>query len=388
MNTASDNITSVTMDQFGLFPTFNPVSPTTRQTTRALQEIQSQRPNLLIVDGDDDIDITPLPMHPIDITDRMRWTANFDDSMVTPNPSPDEMVIQARGRRQIPLTFSPDINHTPLRQQIQRAKLSALAQSPTRTQPSRLMLPSSKTRCSPRKRLTLNDSPPSSNAFSTLSSLYSPSPDKLKRSPLAKKMRLDHTGNSSLKPEVAIKGLSHAQLTDLIGSLMSFHPELRTEVASLLPTPDLSHYEESLNYLKKNIYKALPSSRLETKTDSLAYNRVSVHLLAFKKAVCEGMKTLIESQQWLSAIDYTVMAWGYVKATPVWSNPPHNNVRKTCFKTLATSCMRALKEGNFKADQWLNIKGKLEKLKSESDEILVCVKYIDFIMSNGNNNNV
>ena len=102
------------MDQFGLFPTFNPVSPTTRQTTRALQEIQSQRPNLLIVDGDDDIDITPLPMHPIDITDRMRWTANFDDSMVTPNPSPDEMVIQARGRRQIPLTFSPDINHTPL----------------------------------------------------------------------------------------------------------------------------------------------------------------------------------------------------------------------------------------------------------------------------------
>ena len=48
--------------------------------------------------------------------------------------------------------------------------------------------------------------------------------------------------------------------------------------------------------------------------------------------------------------------------------------------------MRALKEGNFKADQWLNIKGKLEKLKSENDEILVCIKYIDFIMNNGNNN--
>jgi len=374
------------MDHQRPFPTFNPLSPTTRQTTRALQEIQSQRPNLLIVDGEDDIDITPIPMQPIDITDRMRWSVNFEDSMVTPNPSPDEMVIQARGRRQIPLTFSPDINHTPLRQQIQRAKLSALAQSPTRTQTSRLMLPASQTRCSPRKRLTLSDSPPSSGSIAHISNLYSPSPDKLKRSPLAKKLRMDPSGSAAVKPEVAIKGLSHSQLTDLIGSLLIFRPELRDEVASLLPTPDLTHHEETLNYLKRNIYKALPSSRLETKTDSLAYNRVSVHLLAFKKCVSEGMKTMLESQQWLSAIDYTVMAWGYVKATPVWANPPHNNVRKTCFKTLATGCMRALKEGNLKADQCLNIKRKLEKLKSESDEILICIKYIDFIMNNGNNN--
>jgi len=374
------------MDDHSLFPTFNPLSPTTRQTTRALQEIQSQRPNLLIVDGEDDIDITPIPMQPIDITDRMRWTVNFDDSMTTPNPSPDEMVIQARGRRQIPLTFSPDVNHTPLRQQIQRAKLSALAQSPTRTQTSRLMLPASQTRCSPRKRLTLNDSPPSSGSMGTISSFYSPSPDKIKRSPLAKKLRLDLDDKAAVKPEVAVRGLSHTQLTDVIGSLLIYHPELREEVASILPTPDLTHHEENLNYLKRNIFKALPSSRLETKTDSLAYNRVSVHLLAFKKSISEGMKTMIESQQWLSAIDYTVMAWGYVKATPVWANSPHNNVRKTCFKTLATGCMRALKEGNFKAEQCLNIKGKLEKLKSESDEVLVCIKYIDFVLNNGNNN--
>ena len=317
------------MDQFGLFPTFNPVSPTTRQTTRALQEIQSQRPNLLIVDGEDYINITPIPMHPIDITDRMRWTANFDDSMVAPNPSPDEMVIQARGRRQIPLTFSPDTHHTPLRQQIQRANVSALSHSPTRMQTSRLMLPSSKTRCSPRKRLTLNDSPPSSGSMSDISNLYSPSPDKLKQSPLAKKMRMDQSRSYSVKPEIAIQGLSHSQLTDLVGNLLIFHPELRNEVSTLLPTPDLTHQEENLNYLKRNIFKALPSSRLEIKTDSLAYNRVSVHLVAFKKNVCEGMKTMLESQQWLAAIDYTVMAWGYVKATPVWANPPHNNVRKT-----------------------------------------------------------
>ena len=37
--------------------------------------------------------------------------------------------------------------------------------------------------------------------------------------------------------------------------LMLNHPELRSEVVSLLPTPDLSDMEERLNFLKKNIYK-------------------------------------------------------------------------------------------------------------------------------------
>ena len=55
--------------------------------------------------------------------------------------------------------------------------------------------------------------------------------------------------------------------------LLLNHPELRAEVSRLIPTPDLSQLEEKLNFLKKNIYKALPNTRLESKTDSLAYNR-------------------------------------------------------------------------------------------------------------------
>jgi len=30
--------------------------------------------------------------------------------MMTPSPSPDELIIQQRGRRKIPVTFSPDID--------------------------------------------------------------------------------------------------------------------------------------------------------------------------------------------------------------------------------------------------------------------------------------
>jgi len=372
------------MEHQQLFRQFNPLSPTTRQTTRALQEIQSQQlTGILVLD---DVPITNNQdnntLNALELADRMRWNVNFDPNLTTPNPSPDEMVIQARGRRQIPLTFSPDINHTPLRQQMQRAKLNNLSstRSPTRGPASRLLLPS-QTRTSPRKRLTLSDTPPSF----TISQVYTPSPDKLKISPLSKKPKLDKQGITAVDPETSIKGLSQAQLVQIFSNMMIKHPELREEVRDMIPTPDLSELEENLSYLKKNIYKAMPSARLEPKTDSMAYNRVSGHLLAFKKAVGEGPKRLLEAQQWVSVVDYTVMAWAYVKATPTWDNHAHNNVRRACFKSLAGNCMTALKKGEFNAEQCKEIREKLGKLSdSTSDEISACLKHLELVINNGN----
>ena len=95
-----------------LFPMFS-LSPTTRQTTRALQEIQAQRPGLLVME-EEGLSVTHLPIQPTDITDRVSWTVNLSDALDTPSPSPDEMAIQARGRRRVPLTFSPDLATSPL----------------------------------------------------------------------------------------------------------------------------------------------------------------------------------------------------------------------------------------------------------------------------------
>jgi len=399
------------MEDQALFRLFNPLSPTTRRTTRVLQEMQAQRgmngifaidemrisnsptnttltqtmnqilrptnttatptttsqvlrTNALFQNADN----TPPQHNSPQIPERRRLSGNFDDSFGQ-NGSPDEMVIQARGRRQVPLTFSPDINHTPLRQQMQRAKIAAMSQSSG----SRLLLPNSSVRTSPRKRLTLSDTPPPNTC---LAQVYTPSLDKLKMSPLTKRVRIDPL-LQGVNPETAIKGLSHAQLISLMGSILQRHPELVDEVHTMLPAPDLSPMEEKLNYLKRNIYKALPSTRLESKTDSMAYNRVSIHLTTFKKAVVDSVKSLLDGQQWLAIIDYTVMAWAYVQATPVWENPSHNNIRKTCFKSLAASCMTALKKGNFKTNQFEEIKKKLSKLKADSDEILICLKYLD-----------
>merc|ERR1719507_659947 len=346
---------SITMEeQPGLFRTFNPLSPTTRQTTRALQEIQAQR--LSGIFAIDDMRISPTnqgdamltppaagdhlrpvannvlrPANPqthnnvnhmniLNIFNNLNNSPDLDNMLTNLTPmmperrrlsgnfdlsdqheqSPDEAVIQARGRRSIPLTYSPDINHTPLRQQMQRAKLAALSQTGNN---SRLLLPGSRegVRTSPRKRLTLNDTPPPSSIPSpNIGHLFHPSPEKAsgKTSPLTKKLKLDPTA-SGTSPEVAMKGLNQVQLTSLLSSLLDRHPELREEVRQLMPNPDLSPLEERLNYLKRNIYKALPSTRLESKTDSMAFNRVSTHLATFKRAVVEQLKPLLEGEQWV-----------------------------------------------------------------------------------------
>merc|ERR1711902_370036 len=114
---------------------------------------------------------------------------------------------------------------------------------------SRLMLPV--TRSSPRKRLRLQDSPPERQTpLPIISSLYSPSPDKQRRSPVAKRLRLSPTSQQpascNVRPEIAIKALSHGQLTNLVTSLLALHPDLTSEVSKLIPIPDLSHHEDSL----------------------------------------------------------------------------------------------------------------------------------------------
>jgi len=410
-------------EEQGLFriqPTFNPLSPTTRQMTRTLQEIQAQR--LSGIFAIDEMRITPTNMLTPPAAADPRPQPNFNNVLRPTNPqtnqtnnmnlfnmlnnlnspdnlltnlaperrrlsgnfdpsdhhdqSPDEAAIQARGRRSIPLTYSPDINHTPLRQQMQRAKLAALSQGN-----GRLLLPCGREgiRTSPRKRLTLNDTPPPSASLPSpsLGQLFQPSPKELgKISPLTKKLKLDPsvTGNS---PEIAMKGLNQQQLTDLLSSLLCRHPELREEVGQLIPAPDLEPLEERLNYLKRNIYKTLPSTRLESKTDSLAFNRVSTHLATFKKCVLEQLKPLLEAEQWAAVVDYSVLAWGYVKATPVWENPSHNNTRKSCFRSLAAASMTALRRANFSPEQLPSIKTKLAKLQADSEEIVVCLKYIE-----------
>ena len=104
-------------------------------------------------------------------------------------PRLDELVINARGRRALPLTFSPDVHFTPPRGQADPRSISKLARLNGGS--ARLLLP---TRTSPRKRLTLTDSPPSSMAEAAPFITATPSPEQrfLKKVQVGRSQKMSH----------------------------------------------------------------------------------------------------------------------------------------------------------------------------------------------------
>ena len=79
----------------------------------------------------------------------MNWTTtiNLPTSYLSPTPSPDEMIIRGRGRRSLPLEWSPiPVMESPQKRQ---------DKTPVKRLPGKSLIV---LRSSPRKRLQLNDS--------------------------------------------------------------------------------------------------------------------------------------------------------------------------------------------------------------------------------------
>lgn len=131
----------------------------------------------------------------------------------------------------------------------------------------------------------------------------------------------------------------------IVGGLVKDQPELESKIRKELPMPDIRQMEEQLSNANKNIYKSLPTSRLAKKTDSISYARAVTHLNTFKKTIIDHTNTLNISKNWDALLDYTQMAWTYVKSTPVWDNHSHNTCRRNCFKILSNHLYVSLKHG-------------------------------------------
>jgi hypothetical protein len=263
----------------------------------------------------------------ISVLQNMTIDSSFDNipAYLSPSVSPDEMIIRQRGRRSASIFWSPEKI---------RSSLTPLKSPMT-------------LRSSPRKRLLLTDiTPITPDQFTPRKSSANPTKQTF---PGGKRLKFDEKPiaqtNTSVPLSVALKGMSHDQLIAIIGGLVKEQPELEQKIRSELPTPDISHMEEQLNNAKKNIYKCLPNSRLANKTDSISYSRAATHLNTFKKTIVDQTCRLHDSKNWDALLDYTKMAWTYVKATPLWDNHSHNTCRRNCFKILSQNLYVCLKYG-------------------------------------------
>jgi len=150
-----------------------------------------------------------------------------------------------------------------------------------------------------------------------------------------------------VSPLKLAKGLSKHQLVALLGSLTASDPSLSSSLNKLLPKPDLTGLINKLTYLRHNIYKTMPVTRLSVDADSLAHNRVYIHLEAFTKSLLDDLLMLVDAGQWVSVLEYVILSWNIVEGTPVWTNPIHNASKNNCFKHLAIAVIKTLKQQNF-----------------------------------------
>ncbi|XP_069698498.1 uncharacterized protein [Periplaneta americana] len=283
-----------------------PQEPQNRRTTRsALSEIPTRLGMLSVSDNTRLTPVTALVpnSNPVGL-----WniSVNLPSSYVSPSPSPDEMIIQQRGRRRVPATWSPDIDQD--KQNGPTRDRTPVKASPLK---STIVL-----RSTPRKRLLLNDP----------KELF-PTPEKTRKmSPNSKKSRVEKPSSHSVGPlQATLKGLSQDQLIDVIQGLVGKHPDLED------------------------------------------------------KCVLEQGRQLVESQHWESVLEYVFLAWSYVRATPLWDNPPHNTARRQCFKSLAAQCMTALKKGMWTNEQCESFQEKLESCLEDNEDIQACLKHLDIL---------
>lgn len=287
-------------------------------------------------------------------------------------------MIRQRGRRRISINWSPE-----------KAPTASNPRTPTKSTTTMTL------RSSPRKRLH-------HLADGTISSLSAPSgssgnpsfgsPRKTTRlqsslstsyyTPQTKRSRIIESPlaqrNVTTPLTRVLKGLSHAQLINVIQEMVNNEPQLDSKIRKHLPMPDIKPMEEQLVQLKKNIFKSLPMSRLVKNTDSVAHSRASTHLATFKKTIIDQSRQLNESENWDALLDYCLMAWPYVRATPIWENTSHNATRRSCFKILSWHCLCALKSAKHElGEQRLNeLYSHIESMQSDCDDIGSCATHL------------
>lgn len=296
------------------------------------------------------------------------------------------VVIRQRGRRRISINWSPEKTPT-----------TSNPRTPTKSTTTMTL------RSSPRKRLHLADgtiasisSASSSTSTSTSgSNIHSiASPRKTTRfqsslnanyyTPQTKRSRIIETPlaqrNVTTPLTRVLKGLSHAQLINVIQELVNNEPQFESKIRKQLPMPDIKPMEEQLIQLKKNIFKfkSLPMSRLVKNTDSVAHSRASTHLAALKKTIIDQSRQLNDSENWDALMDYCLMAWPYIRAIPIWENTSHNATRRSCFKILSWHCLCALKSAKqLLGEKRLNeFYSHIESMQSDCDDIGSCATHL------------
>ncbi|KAF7992977.1 hypothetical protein HCN44_005758 [Aphidius gifuensis] len=283
----------------------------------------------------------------ISINGRYSWS---------PAPSPDELVIQKRGRRRRTIVWSPEVDKK--RDSLLSNNLND--RTPVKST-SRLSMHNHNT---PRKRLVLDDN--DKNDYLT--------PEQQIKKINSINEQKQYNGNLIN----GLRGLSNDQLVKVIMDLVSMQEDgaikpdeqLRDVIMKRMPVADIQPLKETLNSLRQNVFGSLVSS--DDKSEEDAFERASVYLDAYEKTLHEQGEKLITSQHWTSVMQYVFAAWSITKELPVWPHQ-HNTVHK-CYGYLTTFAKNALLNGSFTDSALEVFSTKMETMSHDCEDMRICLQ--------------
>lgn len=306
----------------------------------------------------------PAASRNMDVRTVQNWLNRLPDDWSSPQ-SPDELVIQNRGRRKS-IVWSPDLN-TYKRHSL--LSLSSRDHTPIKSpSTSNVTL-----RDAVRKRLSLGDT--SQSDFSTPKS-------KKNKTLLSSRMSLDTASKQRSDDNFVnvLRDLSHEQLVQLImeliyaqeGGTLLENEKLRYILSKKISDADIQPFLEKLIVLRQNIYASLVFS--PNLNDDSAYNCAYVHLDAFQKALINQGRILQESQHWISLMHYVLEAWKIAKELPEWENQGLCNTTRKCFKSLSQFCAESIRREKFEISSLDIYIESLKTIAEECEEFQICLQ--------------
>ncbi|XP_011168265.1 uncharacterized protein LOC105201771 [Solenopsis invicta] len=304
---------------------------------------------------------TPETYRNMNVSTLQNWLNRLPDGWNSPQ-SPDELVIQKRGRRRS-IVWSPDLDTYKRRSLL---SLSSRDRTPVKSpSTSNAVL-----KDAARKRLSLIDTRQS--GFTTPES---------KKTSLPSRMSLD-TANARINNNLAnnLRGLSHEQLVQLImelvyvqdNSTLRESEKLRSVLSRKMPVADIQPLIEKLIVLRQNVYASLMF--VSNLADDSTYSRAYIHLEMFQKTLIDQGRTLQESQHWISLMRYALEAWKITRELPEWENQGSHNITRKCFKNLSQFCTEAMRRGNFETSTLEIYIESLKTIAAECEDFQMCLQ--------------
>mmetsp|Transcript_4583 Transcript_4583/g.16124 ORF Transcript_4583/g.16124 Transcript_4583/m.16124 type:complete len:379 (+) Transcript_4583:345-1481(+) len=176
--------------------------------------------------------------------------------------------------------------------------------------------------------------------------------------PAAKRRATKKRKNVAVKVDKLLKPLGKQQLLDLLLKLTQ-DPEIEAQIRVQAPAFDVREVMVKLRKLSAALYKSFPHTRYGSSYDHYTYARVQPQEAAFIKAAKKPLQMLVDSRQWLVALQFLEAVVAEAAELPNWDCPDDCKAKRALFRCFASNLLkiiRGLDDTELPQERWLRLR--------------------------------